>query len=135
MIRQAKGGPFPDVFYQFIRFCGVGVLGATLNYSIFFILLYFFSVQYIISSATGFILSVFLAFSLNKRFTFKNHNQSKSKILRYFSVNFFSLIIGLISLGFFVRILLLNEYFANFLTVGITTVLNFAGSKLFVFNK
>jgi putative flippase GtrA len=50
---------------QFFKFCLVGVVGATINYSIFFILFDIFGVYYIISSGTGFIISLIAAFSLN----------------------------------------------------------------------
>ncbi|MEK6914077.1 MAG: GtrA family protein [Nanoarchaeota archaeon] len=118
---------------QFIKFCIVGFFGALLNYSTFFILYNYLSVYYIISSGTGFILSVFLAFYLNKKYTFNIVTKSKNKLVKYFSVNIFSLILGLLSLAFFVEILFINIYIANLLIIGIQTTSNFLGSKLFVF--
>ena len=119
---------------QFIKFCIVGFFGALLNYSTFFILYNYLSVYYIISSGTGFILSVFLAFYLNKKYTFNIVTKSKNKLVKYFSVNIFSLILGLLSLAFFVEILFINIYIANLLIIGIQTTSNFLGSKLFVFS-
>lgn len=123
------------LFIQFVKFCIVGVIGATFNYSIFFILYRFFNIYYIISSATGFILSIFLAFFLNKGFTFKikENKKTKSMIIKYFLVNIFTILLVMVILRFFVEILKINIYIANFLIIGIASVSNFTGSKLFVF--
>lgn len=118
---------------QFIKFCTVGFFGALLNYSTFFILYNYFSVYYILASGTGFVLSVFLAFNLNKRYTFKITEKSKITLIKYFLVNIFTLILGLVSLAFLVEILKINVYLSNILVIGIQTSSNFIGSKIFVF--
>ena|SRR3989344_8215576 len=118
---------------QFIKFCIVGFFGALLNYSTFFILYNYLSVYYMISSGTGFIISVFLAFYLNSKYTFNNPQKSKKRLVKYFSVNIFSLLLGLLSLAFLVEILSINVYISNLLVIGIQTSSNFIGSKLFVF--
>lgn len=123
------------VISQFIKFCTVGFFGALLNYSTFFILYNYFSVYYILSSGTGFVLSVFLAFYLNKKYTFKITENSKIILLKYFLVNIFTLILGLLSLAFLVEILKVNIYFSNLLVIGIQTFSNFIGSKIFVFKS
>lgn len=120
---------------QFVNFCLVGIVGATINYSIFFLLYNFLRVNYIISSGTGFVLSLAAAFFLNKRYTFKTPSDREYKIigLKYILVNLFSLSLGLICLRFFVEALGFNTYLANFLIIGIQTTSNFIGSKLFAF--
>lgn len=120
---------------QFVTFCIVGVFGVIFNYSIFFVLYYFFKVYYILSSATGFILAIFLAFYLNKKFTFKIQDNSKSKtmFIKYVPVTIFSLLLGIICLTIFVELLHINVYIANIMTLGVTTISNFTGSKLFAF--
>ena len=135
MIPKIKQNLLKNLLPQFIKFCIVGVFGATLNYSIFFILCYFLLIHYLLSSATGFIISVSLAFFLNKGYTFQIRRDSKNMLLKYFSVNIFSLLVGLMFLTFFVAILSINVYIANLFVIGITTTLNFTGSKLFVFRN
>jgi putative flippase GtrA len=120
---------------QFIKFCIVGFFGALLNYSTFFALYSYLYVNYIIASGTGFVFSLFLAFYLNKNYTFKNKTNSKLLIIKYFLVNIFSLCLGLISLAIIVEILYLNVYLSNFIVIGIQTTSNFIGSKLFVFRN
>lgn len=118
---------------QFIKFCMVGSLGAIVNYSIFFILLNKFQVFYIAASGMGFILSVFLAFYLNKKYTFQITGKTKSSLIKYFSVNLFSLLIGLIFLAYLVENLLINVYLSNLLVIGVQTISNFLGSKFIAF--
>lgn len=121
------------VMRQFISFCIIGFLGASLNYSVFFILFYFLSIYYIISSVIGYLIGIFIGFFLNKRFTFKLNNSTNSMALKYFLINFFSIFVGMLFLKFFVDSLNLNIYIANFFVIGITTILNFTGSKLIAF--
>ena len=118
---------------QFIKFCMVGFAGAIVNYSTFFILFNKFQIFYILASATGFILSVFLAFYLNKKYTFQITGKTKSRLIKYFSVNLFTLILGLLFLALFVENLLVNVYIANLLVIGIQTISNFLGSKFIAF--
>jgi len=138
MILKLKNIFFQDeMIHQFIKFCIMGSIGFIFNYSIFVVLYRFLNVYYIIASATGFILAIFLAFYLNNRFTFnapKDTNQ-RIRFIKYFSVNCFSLLLGLATLSFFVEILYINVYLANFLSLGVTTVSNFTGSKFFAFRK
>ncbi len=122
-----------EIIKQFIIFCIVGFFGALLNYSIFFVLYTYLSVYYIISSGAGFVLSVFLAFYLNKKYTFKTVEKSKIILIKYFLVNTFTLILGLISLALLVEILKINIYLSNIIVIGIQTSSNFLGSKIFVF--
>lgn len=122
---------------RFIRFCLVGVIGVTTNYSIFAALLYFFHINYLISAATGFLLGVFLVYFLNKHFTFKVTSGNKLvnflSMLRYYGINLFSLMLGLIALYILAEAFYINPYIANMLTIGITTVTNYLGSKYFVY--
>ncbi|MDP1728833.1 MAG: GtrA family protein [archaeon] len=125
-----------DGFYQFLKFCLIGSLGALVNYSIFFVLYKFFGVYYLFSSAIGFIISVLLAFSLNSKFTFKiKKDKSKSKLVGYVLVNLFTLILGLICLRLFVETFEINIYLSNLLAIGFQVVSNFTGSKFLVFRK
>lgn len=125
---------FPNTLRQFFKFCTVGVLGAAFNYSIFLLLYVVFGVYYVVSSATGFVLAMFLAFLLNKRFTFRIHGGKTFNMLtKYFIISIFSLILGMFFLIIFVEVLKINVYIANLLIAVITGVSNFTGSKLFAF--
>lgn len=78
---------------QFLRFIVVGLVSTSISYSAFFIALRLFFVQYLLSSCIGFVVGVFVGFSLNKNWTFSSKTiQSKKIIIGYFSVYVLSLI-------------------------------------------
>lgn len=120
---------------QFITFCMVGTVGFTFNYSIFFVMYRYFHIYYLISSATGFILAIFVAFFLNKKYTFKLRSNIgiKTIAIKYFSVNIFSVTLGMISLTILVEIFKINVYISNVLIIGLVAISNFTGSRLFAF--
>jgi putative flippase GtrA len=121
---------------QFIKFCVAGGIAVILNYFVFFLLYHFLLVNYTLAYVIGFILSVFLSFSLNRKFAFKeNINPTKKTIVKYFLVNIASLLIGAGCLALFVEVLHLNVYISPFFVLAITTTINFTGSKFFVFRK
>ena len=120
---------------QFLKFCMVGVVGVSFNYLIFFMFYSLFNVFYVVSSGIGFVSAIFLAYGLNKKYTFEQRRKSKMAFIEYFLVNIFSLFLGLIVLASLVEFLNLNVYFSNFLSLGITTASNFLGSKYIVFSE
>lgn len=120
---------------QFIKFCMVGVAGVTFNYSLFFISYYFLKAHYAVAYSVGFITAIFLAFFLNKKFTFKVKTQIglKPMMIKYFSVNMASFLLGLFILKFLVEAIRINPLIANVITLGSTAISNFTGSKIFAF--
>ena len=124
---------------EFPKFCMVGVLGISFNYSIFFLLFHFFNVYYIIASAAGFILAIFVSFTLNNIFTFKNNLDKKNEflkyLLKYIIIMIVSLFAGINFLRFLVHNLDLNPYIANIATIAMTTTINFTGSKYYAFKR
>ena len=83
----------------------------------------------------GYISGVFLGFSLNKRFTFKEESQEQNvEIRKYFIVYAASLLIGLWLLWTLVY-LGINTPLAYLLVMCLTTATNYLGSNYFVFNS
>lgn len=126
-----------EVASQFIIFCMVGALGVALNYSIFFVFLRVLNVHYLLASAAGFTLPIFVVFFLNKRFTFKVHGKdgTTGMLIRYYLVALFSLAIDQLSMAAQVEIIHVNSLIAKVITIGMTTMSNFLGSKFFAFRR
>lgn len=122
-------------FLQLVKFGIVGVIGVSINYSIFFILYHFFSVYYILSSALGFIIGIFIVFFLNKFFTFsiKDNSHAKIMIIKYYILNLLLAGLGMIILYFLVDLFGMNPYISNGFVIIITALFHFLGSKLLVF--
>ena len=87
---------------QILRFLITGSITTSLSYIIFLILFRCVSVNYLISSATGYVAGIFLSYLINKRWTFEDGNPSmkenisekidnknRIQIIKYFSVYIF----------------------------------------------
>jgi len=117
---------------SFIRFCLVGGITTIFNYALFAGLI-FLSVNYLIASASGYIFGVIIGFALNKVFTFKSKSKRYNmEFVKYLIVYTISLFLGLAFLNTQVN-LGINVFIANFLTIGLTTMTNYIGSKYIVF--
>lgn len=122
---------------NFFKFVIVGIISTIVNYSIFYYFLEYLIIGfYKIASAIGYSSGVFVGFFLNKYWTFEAKEKNfRREIPIYFTVYFFSLLIGLLFLEFEVIFLKINVLIANFLTIVLTTIMNFIGTKFIVFKK
>jgi len=119
---------------EFYRFIVVGVWSTIINYGIFYILLEFLSVNYLTSSAVGFISGVFAGYGFNRKWTFKVEKEKKNtEIIKYYTVYIVSLILSLLFLKIIVDVVGVDPRIANILAIGLTTFTNFVGIKMVVF--
>ena len=120
---------------QFLKFIIFGVLSTFVNYSVFFVLYKFFSLHYSLAYIIGFIAGIFLAYTFNKKWTFRIKENTKKYILKYFFVYIVSMILGLFCLKFLVNYLGVIAEISNVIIIGMTTCTNFLGVKFWVFRK
>ena len=120
---------------QFFKFVTVGILSTSLNYSCFYVLFSFFSLNYMLSSATGYLFGVFVGFIFNKGWTFQYQIITVKEPLQYITVYTFSLLLGLAFLRLLVSKLNIPPEIANVATIALTTITNFSGLKFWVFRK
>ena len=120
---------------QFFKFVTVGILSTSLNYSCFYVLFSFFSLNYMLSSATGYLFGVFVGFIFNKGWTFQYQIITVKEPLQYITVYTFSLLLGLAFLRVLVSKLNIPPEIANVATIALTTITNFSGLKFWVFRK
>ena len=120
---------------QFFKFVTVGILSTSLNYFCFYVLFSFFSLNYMLSSATGYLFGVFVGFIFNKGWTFQYQNITVKEPLQYITVYTFSLLLGLALLRLLVSKLNIRPEIANVATIALTTITNFSGLKFWVFRK
>lgn len=99
----------------------------------------FININYNIASVIAFLVAVTQNYTLNKKWTFKDHNtKTRKKFIKYFILNFSS---------FFINLLVLNIVVLNFgedtttkiagqiLGIGVAMGFNFLGSYLVIFAK
>jgi len=68
---------------KLLRFLIVGVINTLVGMAIMFGLYNLAGASYWVSSAANYVLTSILSFFLNKYFTFRNHEQSWSQVLRF----------------------------------------------------
>ncbi|VVB78730.1 GtrA-like protein [uncultured archaeon] len=124
-----------EVSKQFLKFCLIGLESTVLNYLVFLTMFYFISINYLVSAGTGFVSGVFLGFIFNRLYTFNSKEKSISTIPGYLLVYLFSLVFSLIALKFLSESIMINPLVSNALLIPITTVMNFFGTKIFVFKN
>ena len=120
---------------QFFKFVNVGILSTSLNYSCFYVLFSFFSLNYMLSSATGYLFGVFVGFIFNKGWTFQYKIITVKEPLQYITLYTFSLLLGLAFLRLLVSKLNIPPEIANVGSIVLTTITNFSGLKFWVFRK
>ena len=119
---------------QFYKFIVVGVGSTLVNYLIFYTLLEFLKINYLISSAFGFLFGMMIGYFLNRKWTFQMDTKTtNAEIIKYFFVYAFSLILSLIFLKITVDAFKINTKIANFFALILTTFTNFIGIKMTVF--
>ena len=120
---------------QLFKFISVGTLSTLLNYSSFYILLSFYNLNYMLSSAIGYLLGVSVGFIFNKGWTFQYQGASLKEPFQYIALYSFSLLVGLAFLKLLVSSLNIPPEIANIATIILTAITNFFGLKLWVFRK
>ncbi|NVN06301.1 GtrA family protein [Asaia spathodeae] len=120
---------------HFIRFLIVGGISTAVNYAVFYILLGL-GLQYQWASACGFVAGVLVGFPLNKAWTYGDSSRMTAAVLySYIAVYLTSLIINIAAITMLVDFARIEPRIANFVTIIITTMTNFLGTKFWVFRK
>lgn len=124
---------------SFTRFIFVGGLGTIVNLIGFFLVADIFHYDANLAAVIAFSVAVTQNYLLNHRFSFKRHSQealSFLAFLRYVAVNLIGLSINLLV----INLLLANhdihpKVIAQFFGIGAGTLVNYFGSRLFVFRR
>jgi len=126
------------IISKILKFSSVGALGSVTNISIYSALV-FLDVNYNLASVIAFIFAVTQNYTLNKKWTFKDHNtKTKQKFVKYFILNFSSFFINLAVLNLFVMNFdegNLTKIIGQILGIGAAMGFNFLGSYLVIFAK
>lgn len=125
-----------NLLRQATRFLAAGVFTNITNYATFILLLRYIGVHYLISSASGFIAGFLLGFFLNRSWTFSaSAGNVKMQMPRFLIVNMVSLIANLIAMWFSTAVVGIIPEISQLISIGVSTVINFTGSKLWVFKE
>lgn len=118
---------------QFIKFNLVGLLNTALDFALF-ALLTWLGVYYILAQCISYGVGMLNSYALNKYWTFAQKGRLEPKqVIRFTVLNLGSLLLSLVLLALFRDQLELKLLLAKLLATVATTLVNFAGSKLWVF--
>lgn len=125
-----------EIVRKFLKFCMTGVVGVSISYGIFYILLKKFSIHYLTSSMTGIVIGSFVVFFINRQWTFNTTSEGYSQHSQRFVV---LVVTTYILNGFSIYTLTelgrLIPEISQIITIGITTIYNFLLSNFWVFKK
>ncbi len=130
---------------EFLRFCVVGALNTGIDFSIF-ALLYHWGVPLLPAHAFSYSCGIANSFLLNRKWTFKVEmneqmlniepaQQSIKQLLKFVTLNFFSLATTYLLLLWFHYDLGWSMLLSKFSTMVLSLGINFIGSRLWVFRS
>ena len=119
---------------QFQKFAVVGITNTAIGYSVFFGLFHFVHFHYLAAAVVGYVSGLVWGFFFNRRWTFRSAEGARSRqFIPFGSVYLVSLLLSMLLLRFLVAALHMDPRAANIVAIGLSTLTNFAGCKLFVF--
>jgi putative flippase GtrA len=119
---------------QFIKYCIVGLNNVFVAYSVFYVLLEFFGVNYMLAGALGFAAAIFPAFWLNRTWTFKSGISVKAGLPRYTASTLFIFAIHSSTQWLSTEVFLVPEVLSQLVGICVTTIINFLVVRRFVFS-
>lgn len=126
----------PPVFWQFFRFCLVGLVNFLVDFSIYFILTRLFGLPYLLAATISFAVAVTCSFFLNRRWTFSYQGANFSAVyFKFFLVNIGGLVLNLILMFVSVELVACPDLLAKFLASVVVAFFNFSLSKFWAFKN
>ena len=118
-----------------IRFLLVGLFNTLAGLSIIFFLKWAFNFGDVSSNLIGYILGFFISFYMHGRWTYNYTGTIKKAIVRYLFIVIIGYLSNLATVLFFINVLELNTYFAQFCGIFPYVLIVFTFGKFFVFNN
>jgi len=133
MLRALTGSKMIE---KIIKFLIVGFISTLINYSAFALLYRLLNLNYLISSAAGYLIGLIAGYFMNKYWTFASQVEAKKRyFFMYLAVYTVSLISSLAFLRFLVETKIFNPLIANILAIALSTAMNFLGTNFIVFES
>lgn len=126
---------FTQWFQQMIKFGLVGVINTVITLSTVFLLLHLLGITYITANVIGYILGFINSYIMNRKLTFHSTGSVKSEASRFVITFIISYHIQLCVLIFLIRVVSLQKDPAQLISMGVFTVVNFIGNKIFTFDE
>ncbi len=113
----------------------IGVVGAVIDLSSFYILSNILEINYIISFFIGKTLGIVNNFILNSKFNFKVNDKLFSRFLKFYSIALIGLSVGTGLMYILVDIFKFNSLLMNVFVTVFIALLQFAANRVITFKK
>lgn len=119
---------------KIIKFCIVGGINTFITLILFYTLNKILGVNYIFSTAIGYLIGMVNSYILNKKWTFQDDDKRVVfQFAKFALINSISLGINLLIMYIFVDKLYMDSMLSQVCATGFSTLSNFIGSKIVVF--
>jgi putative flippase GtrA len=124
---------FTDRSLQFFKFCLVGAVNTSVDLAVF-IFLTAWSVPMILAQGISYTCGLLNSFFMNRAWTFKRRGQLAGQFARFLALNVVTLTLTYGLLVLFHYYMAWSTLASKFVATGVGLVLNFTGSRLWVFS-
>ncbi|QAY67406.1 GtrA family protein [Paenibacillus protaetiae] len=126
------------LFIQFVAFNLIGLVNTLIDYAVFQGLVWL-GVFYIVAQIISYGAGTANSFIMNRAFTFKKQQgtgkHTRTQAARFIVLNLFVLLVSLLLLYLFADLGGLPYWLSKLLVTGVTVIMNFIGSKRWVFRS
>jgi putative flippase GtrA len=126
-------------YQEMISYLFFGAATTIVNMGVFFICTNLFSIDYKLSNAIGWFLSVLFAFFTNKYFVFSSKHESIGDFFKemflFYWYRVLSFVIDMGMMIVMIDYLHISDFWAKLITQVVVIVLNYFFSKFFIFKK
>lgn len=124
-----------ELFRQFARFTGVGLMSAVGHYGLLIALVQGARVDAVAASAAGALLGAIINYSLNYRFTFRSGKQHQESVVKFAIVALLGLCLNTLLMWIGVDFLGIHYLLAQVLTTGLVLIWSFLGNRFWTFHE
>ena len=146
MIRMKKTRKNQKSLWEVVKFAVVGVLNTLVDMGVFAVLNTLLGVNILVAQFFAYTAGIVNSYLFNSNWTFKG-SKTKSEVIRFVVLNLLTLLISMMSIKYFEGLIQIdalfgipftakmNAFVAKICTVVFTLIINFIGSKFWVFKK
>lgn len=123
-------------YIKIFKYAIVGVANTAIDWIVYFVLTKFLSVEPWVANVVGYTVGMISSFAGNKFFTFKSDNTKTGvEIVKFIITNLVSLGVSTGVIALTTSVLTWNKYIAKILSTGASMIVNYIGSRFFVFEN
>jgi putative flippase GtrA len=123
-------------FKQFLKYCIVGTIGTSIDFSILIIEVKYFKIDPVIAATISFTTSASISFFFYKYWVFNNHiHNYQIQYLKFLTIAVVGLILNTSIMFLFVKIFKFWYLMAKIIATGIVLFWNFLGNKYWSFRE